>query len=207
MTAPLSDPPIRTSLLLALTTQSALLTELFTALPSAVGDITGLYGSLVASATQLDSLARDAEAHQLAWMRLQAQKREVQDLEARVRGLVRELETGRVGLEAMVDEGRRIKEGIDASEKGEWLFMRLKLWLRVSCACTYTSRPCERSRTPRTRARLGSYHQRAGQLPPRPRRPRTGNPMAQRDEYAPGPALPARGQHEWYRRRWCGRRR
>ncbi|GMK57129.1 hypothetical protein CspeluHIS016_0309690 [Cutaneotrichosporon spelunceum] len=116
MTATLTDPPIRTSLLLALTTQGALLNELFAALSSSSSDIPALHASLVQSSAQLDSLAADAEEHQRAWAALLAQKREVEGLEMRVRGLLRELEGGRVELETLVDEGRRVSKSIALSE-------------------------------------------------------------------------------------------
>lgn len=127
MTATLSDPPIRTSLLLALTTQSALLNELFSALPSASSDIPALHASLVQSSVQLDALARDTEEHQRCWDKLLAQKREVEDLERKVRGLIRELEGGRTELESMVDEGRRVSEGIEKSENGEFSFCAFRV--------------------------------------------------------------------------------
>ncbi|WOO81462.1 Mediator of RNA polymerase II transcription subunit 4 [Vanrija pseudolonga] len=117
MTLPLSDPPIRSALLLALSTQSALLNELFAALPSNSADVPALYGSLVQSSAALDGLARDAEEHQRRWARLQDKKREVEDLERKVRSLVRDLEGGRTELEAMVSEGERVRDNIDASER------------------------------------------------------------------------------------------
>lgn len=119
MTATLSDPPIRTSLLVALTTQGALLNELFAALPSASSNIPALHASLVQSSAQLDALAADAEEHQRAWAALLAQKWEVEGLERRVRGLLRELEGGRVELETLVDEGRRVSDSIALSEDGK----------------------------------------------------------------------------------------
>ncbi|BEJ15123.1 hypothetical protein CspHIS471_0408900 [Cutaneotrichosporon sp. HIS471] len=116
MTATLTDPPIRTSLLLALTTQGALLNELFTALPSSSSDIPALHASLVQSSAQLDALAADAEDHQRAWAALLVQKAEVEGLERRIRALLRELEGGRAELEALVDEGRRVSDSIALSE-------------------------------------------------------------------------------------------
>ncbi|TXT13710.1 hypothetical protein VHUM_01077 [Vanrija humicola] len=117
MTVPLSDTPIRSALLLALSTQSALLNELFAALPSNSAEVPALHASLVQSSAALDGLARDAEEHQRRWARLQDKKREVEDLERRVRALVRDLEGGRTELEAMVAEGERVRENIDASER------------------------------------------------------------------------------------------
>ncbi|KAL1411149.1 hypothetical protein Q8F55_002099 [Vanrija albida] len=112
-----ADTPIRSALLLALSTQSALLTELFTALPTNAGDVPGLHASLLQSSAALDALSRGAEEHQRRWARLQDKKREVEDLERRVRSLVRDLEGGRTELEAMVAEGGVVRENIDASER------------------------------------------------------------------------------------------
>lgn len=161
MTATLSDPPIRTSLLLSLTTQGALLNELFSALPSASSDIPTLHASLVQSSAQLDALARDAEAHQRAWEKLLAQKREVEALERKVRNLIRELEGGRIELESMVDEGRRVSQGIEKSESG-----RLPaIW----CKIPSDLRPSRRPSVIGPRARPCPHYQRAGVEPPGPR--------------------------------------
>lgn len=131
MAQPLTDPPMRTSLLLALTTQQTLLNELFTALPSAAADVPALHASLVQSASQLDALAKEAEEHQRKWGQLLAKQAEVSALEGRVRSLIKELEGGRIELEGMVDEGKKVAEGIDKSERGELQ--------RARCPRCYTS--------------------------------------------------------------------
>lgn len=186
MTATLSDPPIRTSLLLALTTQGALLNELFTALPSASSDVPALHASLVQSSAQLDALARDAEAHQRAWDKLLAQKREVEALERKLRALIRELEGGRIELEGMVDEGRRVSEGIEKSESGMCSYAKsgqaADSQIRLACRSYWHMRTRWRAQRPRRcppfSHRLIVLKQRLGQTRHRCARVSCGNSEA-----------------------------
>lgn len=147
------DTPIRSSLLLALTTQSVLLSELFASLPTGGNDVPALHSSLVASAANLDALSREAEAHQVQWAALLAQKAQVEALERKVRGLVRELERERVELEEMVDEGRKIVQSMDKAESSALIDSPLT---QIQRASRYSWRTPMRSRGRRPRRPLRS---------------------------------------------------
>ncbi|ODO06121.1 hypothetical protein L198_01353 [Cryptococcus wingfieldii CBS 7118] len=117
-----SPQPPRQSLLQNLSTQSLLLTHLFTALslpltPQTPPQISQLHTALQYSALDLAGLVREVEEHQKLWNKLQEKKEEVKQLERRVRGLVRSLEEGRRTLEGMVDQGVKEVAAIDKSEK------------------------------------------------------------------------------------------
>ncbi|TYJ57659.1 hypothetical protein B9479_001512 [Cryptococcus floricola] len=118
-----SPQPPRQSLLQNLSTQSLLLTHLFTALslpltPQTPPQISQLHTALQYSALDLAGLVREVEEHQKLWNKLQEKKEEVKQLERRVRGLVRNLEEGRRTLEGMVDQGVKQVAAIDKSENG-----------------------------------------------------------------------------------------
>ncbi|WWD21288.1 hypothetical protein CI109_105772 [Kwoniella shandongensis] len=127
-----TSPPIRLSLLQNLTTQSLLISQLFTLLaspppPSSSGSssiitspipaqISQLYAALQLSTLDLSALVREAHAHQEEWRALMDKRSEVERLERRVRGLVKGLEKGREELEGMVEKGREVLNDIDRSE-------------------------------------------------------------------------------------------
>ncbi|KAK8844058.1 hypothetical protein IAR55_006852 [Kwoniella newhampshirensis] len=126
-----SSPPIRLSLLQNLSTQSLLLSQLFTLLASPPApntssstisspvpqQISQLYAALELSTLDLSNLVREAYAHQEEWRALMEQKAEVERLEQRVRGLVRGLEKGREEMEGMVQSGREVLNDIERSEQ------------------------------------------------------------------------------------------
>lgn len=132
--------PPRSSLLTNLTTQTSLLTTLFTLLsqpssssaaststsnphPGVSGtnstSIPALYSALEAQTAQMRSITQNLYTHQKAWAGLKRKEAEVGALEERVRGLVRELERGRGELEGLVKDGRGVKKGIEGLEKGK----------------------------------------------------------------------------------------
>ncbi len=180
MTQELVDPPIRSSLLLALTTQSALLQELFSSLPSGGHDAPTLHAALVQSSATLDGLAAQAEDHQRKWRELSIQKQQVADLESRIKLLVRELESGCGELESMVDEGHKLAESIDQSEICEsplsgCIDDSTDQRAHPACAC----------------ARALTHHLGARFLPPLRRGQGNGDPLAKPDRYSLGTAVPA----------------
>ncbi|WVR09046.1 hypothetical protein IAU60_006106 [Kwoniella sp. DSM 27419] len=145
---PSSSLPPRTSLLQNLSTQSILLTQLFslvaapsqgTPAPQTTGAIEQIYAALQLSTLDLSSLVKEAHEHQAEWKRLQEQKAEVEMLEKRVRGLVQSLEHGRKELEGMVDKGRQVRSDIDRSERNP-IPVR-KLLTQASALARHSSAP------------------------------------------------------------------
>ncbi|WVW79371.1 hypothetical protein I302_101339 [Kwoniella bestiolae CBS 10118] len=118
-----SSLPPRQSLLQNLTTQSLLLTQLFTLLsysssntPQTQG-IEQIYTALQLSTLDLSNLLRETYTHQEEYQKLLDKKQNLEKLEGRVRGIIRVLEADRVELEGMVERGRKVREGIEQSEK------------------------------------------------------------------------------------------
>lgn len=123
-TTPRSNPPPH-SLLQNLTTQSLLLSHLFTLIASPPNpntsiqtQLTQVYSALQLSTLDLSGLVKEVVQHQEAYRRLVEKKKEVAGLEMRVRGLVKRLEEGRKELEGMIDQGERSLEDIEKSERG-----------------------------------------------------------------------------------------
>lgn len=123
-TTPRSHPPPH-SLLQNLTTQSLLLSHLFTLIASPPNPNTStqtqlnqVYSALQLSTLDLSGLVKEVGHHQEAYRRLVEKKNEVAGLEMRVRGLVKRLEEGRKELEGMIDQGERSLEDIEKSERG-----------------------------------------------------------------------------------------
>ncbi|OCF79199.1 hypothetical protein I204_01146 [Kwoniella mangroviensis CBS 8886] len=122
-----SSIPPRQSLLQNLTTQSLLLTQLFTLLssspsstapnPGQGGGIEQIYTALQLSTLDLSNLLRDTYTHQEEYKKLLDKKNNLENLEQRVRGLIRGLEHDRIELEQMVDNGKKVKKNIEQSEK------------------------------------------------------------------------------------------
>ena len=113
-TTALGQTPMRTLLLQNLATQTASISHLFTALASPAPNPAGVQTSYALLGTSTDELAavlREAERHQEAWGRVMRQRKAVEDLERRVRGLCRDLERGSRELGMMVDESRSVLKG------------------------------------------------------------------------------------------------
>ncbi|KAL0247756.1 hypothetical protein I308_103834 [Cryptococcus tetragattii IND107] len=120
---PRSHPPPY-SLLQNLTTQSLLLSHLFTLIASPPNPNTStqtqlaqVYSALQLSTLDLSGLVREVGQHQEAYRRLVEKKKEVAGLEMRVRGLVKRLEEGRKELEGMIDQGEKSLQDIEKSER------------------------------------------------------------------------------------------
>lgn len=121
---PPASLPLRTSLLKNLTTQTHLLSTLFTLLTSPLASahqpsLSNLYTALVESTFELDSLTDQAYAHQVAYAELIRTKEETRGLELELRARLRGLEGGVRELEAVVGEGKKVRESIERSEKGK----------------------------------------------------------------------------------------
>ena len=127
-----SKPP-RILLLENLTTQTHLLTQLFTHLASAnppansqpststePNPIHQIYTSLQSATDELARVVEAVQGHQLAFRGLERRKAEVMALERLVRGLVRDLERGRKELERVVCEAREIQSSILKSKAREY---------------------------------------------------------------------------------------
>ncbi|WWC64012.1 uncharacterized protein I303_106618 [Kwoniella dejecticola CBS 10117] len=113
--------PPRQALLRNLTTQSVLLSQLFTILSASSAtqnsNIQQIYTGLQLSTLDLSNLVKDAYAHQAEYAKLLEKRARVEQLEGRVRGLIKGLENDRLELERLVEGGKKIKEGIEQSEK------------------------------------------------------------------------------------------
>ncbi|WRT69082.1 uncharacterized protein IL334_006065 [Kwoniella shivajii] len=118
-----SSTPPRQALLQNLTTQSLLLTQLFSLLSSQSSTnqqpngAEQIYAAIQLSTLDLSNLVRETYAHQDEWRELQSKKRQVELLEGRVRSLMKTLESGRIELEGLVEDGQVIKKSIEQSEK------------------------------------------------------------------------------------------
>ncbi|OCF40943.1 hypothetical protein I317_05221 [Kwoniella heveanensis CBS 569] len=138
--SPSSAQAPRLSLLQNLSTQSILITQLFSLLSSGLppvppATITGsqlpnfnvnanasaqaieqIYAAIQLSTLDLSGLVKETYEHQAEWQRFLAKKREVEGLEKRVRGVMRRLEACRGELEEMVEIGREVRRDIERSE-------------------------------------------------------------------------------------------
>jgi mediator of RNA polymerase II transcription subunit 4 len=124
-----SIPP-RTRLLQNITTQTHLINQIFTSLSSssslsstAPNPLPALYQQLNDTAEELLRLRDEIAVHQELWARIEVKKRNVIDMEKRVRGIMRTLESERGDLETMVLEGREIMASVDKVETSEWFDM------------------------------------------------------------------------------------
>ena len=121
-----SGLPPRNRLLTNLSTQSSLLTQLFTqisqrqqsAQPSLSNPTASTYTSLESSVDELGAIVKDLKAHQAAWARLEERRKEVKILEMEVRRVIGELESGRRELEGMVKQGMEVRETIEKGLRG-----------------------------------------------------------------------------------------
>jgi hypothetical protein len=121
-----SVPP-RARLLQNISTQSHLINQIFTSLSSsasasastAPAPLPTLYRALEDTTGELLRLRQDVAEHQELWARIEAKKKNVIDLERRVRGIMRTLERERSDLETMVQEGRDIMASVDKVEQSE----------------------------------------------------------------------------------------
>ncbi|WVQ93199.1 hypothetical protein IAU59_000263 [Kwoniella sp. CBS 9459] len=126
----------RLSLLQNLSTQSILITQLFSLLSAppatnvtsqqlnpnininsnaqAIGQI---YAAIQLSTLDLSSLVKETYEHQKEWQRFLAKKKEVEGLEKRVRGVMKRLEGCRGELEGLVEAGRTVRKDIEKSER------------------------------------------------------------------------------------------
>lgn len=119
--------PPRTRLLQNISTQSHLINQIFTSLSSSASASTStaptplptLYRALEDTTGELLRLRQDVAEHQELWARIEAKKKNVIDLERRVRGIMRTLERERSDLETMVQEGRDIMASVDKVEQSE----------------------------------------------------------------------------------------
>ena len=124
-----SIPP-RTAILTKVTQQTALLSQLFTSLtqqstpsspfaPPIHQASLDLYSQIGKSDDEISNLTRDVWAHQKAWKELERKKKEVQELDAKVRQMIMGLEKGRRELEVLVVTGKEVEETIDRVTKSE----------------------------------------------------------------------------------------
>lgn len=119
--------PPRTRLLQNISTQTHLINQIFTSLSSSTSASTSaastplpdLYQALKNTTDELLRLREDVAVHQELWARIEAKKKNVIDLERRVRGIMRTLERERCELETMVQEGRDVISSVDKVEKSE----------------------------------------------------------------------------------------
>lgn len=121
--------PPRTAILTKVTQQTALLSQLFTSItqPAPSSPFASpihqasldLYSQVERSDDEISNLTKDVWAHQKAWKELERKKKEVQDLDAKVRQMIMGLEQGRRELEILVVTGKEVEETIDRVTRSE----------------------------------------------------------------------------------------
>ncbi|RXK36781.1 hypothetical protein M231_05942 [Tremella mesenterica] len=115
-----TEPPIRNSLLKNLTTQTTLLTQLFTQLGTSTpqtATVQNIHAQLCSSTDDLARLTRDLEKHQQVWNSVLIAQERVEGLEKKVREICKELEKGSRELDEMVWSAKVNVENIKRSEK------------------------------------------------------------------------------------------
>lgn len=115
----------RPALLLAVATQQHLLSELFTVLQATssapnADALPALHAGLVQSSERLDQLSAELKVHQAAYAEMLAKQKKAKELEDEIRSVIRELHGAKVDLEEVVNEGAKVRESIEQSEKGEF---------------------------------------------------------------------------------------
>ena len=128
-----SRPP-RELLLANLSTQSNLVNQIFTIISnppapqptlSSSHPVAQLYTSIGASVDELAGIVDGVWEHQSAWRNLERLKDQVRSLDRNVREVIGELEKGRIELESMVEEGRKVKESIDRAQNGKPILIHI----------------------------------------------------------------------------------
>ncbi|EKD04791.1 hypothetical protein A1Q2_00902 [Trichosporon asahii var. asahii CBS 8904] len=112
----------RPALLLAVATQQHLLSELFTVLQATssapnADALPALHAGLVQSSERLDQLSAELKVHQAAYAEMLAKQKKAKELEDEIRSVIRELHGAKVDLEEVVNEGAKVRESIEQSEK------------------------------------------------------------------------------------------
>lgn len=154
-------PPPRTLLLQNLTTQTHLLTQLFTHLSqsssssstsstlssSLIGApsnqsnlINQLYTFLRSTTDDMASIVQQVRQHQTAYTDFERQKKSVISLERQVRSLIHSLESSRSELEAMISEARETAKSLDRATTGPSTLLSPFLFLPLSL---FNSRPTQ----------------------------------------------------------------
>jgi hypothetical protein len=80
--------------------------------------IPSLYDNLVEATEEQAQLLEHARRHQKRWRRLQSKRRQVQEMEDRVRGVLIELNRGGNELEELVEQGKQVVQKMEIAEKG-----------------------------------------------------------------------------------------
>lgn len=114
----------RPALLLAVSTQQHLLSELFTVLQATssapnADALPALHAGLVQSSERLDQLSAELKVHQAAYSEMLAKQKKAKELEDEIRSIIKELHGAKVDLEEVVTEGAKVRESIERSEEGE----------------------------------------------------------------------------------------
>lgn len=79
-----------------------------------------LHAGLVQSSERLDQLSAELKVHQAAYAEMLAKQKKAKELEDEIRSVIRELHGAKVDLEEVVNEGAKVRESIEQSEKGEF---------------------------------------------------------------------------------------
>ncbi|KAK4687688.1 mediator of RNA polymerase II transcription subunit 4, partial [Tremellales sp. Uapishka_1] len=111
-----APPSIRSALLSNLSTQTTLLTQLFTTLSqpsSSSTSLPSLYSSFQNTSADLSRLVEDVYDHQAKYRLMLEKKERVEALERRVRELLVSLEGDRSDLLGMVESSREVVKGIE----------------------------------------------------------------------------------------------
>lgn len=81
--------------------------------------IPALYDNLVEATEEQAQLLEHARRHQKRWRRLQWKRRQVQEMEDRVRGVLIELNRGGNELEELIEQGKQVVDKIQIAERGK----------------------------------------------------------------------------------------
>jgi hypothetical protein len=81
--------------------------------------IPALYDNLVEATEEQAQLLEHARRHQKRWRRLQWKRRQVQEMEDRVRGVLIELNRGGNELEELIEQGKQVVNKIQIAERGK----------------------------------------------------------------------------------------
>lgn len=156
----------RPALLLAVSTQQHLLSELFSTLQATssapnADALPALHAALVQSSERLDALSAELKLHQAAHAEMLEKHKAAKDLEDEIIAVIRELHTAKIEMEDVVSEGAKVRESIEKSEAGKsrsqmpslhrqtmppdhtWLEGRLLIW-QSKRSQMLTFRSCER---------------------------------------------------------------
>lgn len=148
--APHLSVPIQAALSINISTQTALLPQLFSAISNGASgagpsstkqSVTQVFAELARLDNELAVLMERARKHQQRWSRMEELKRETINVESKVRDTLLVLEDGRRDLEMVLRDAKNVVSSIELAEKSELLPISQDSWISADNLLRPSRRP------------------------------------------------------------------